>query len=194
MAAALPFDPDVATREWLATMNEASRARSDSYFEGGYWIQFVGPLIGFIFAFAFLQLGFAKNIRGWLEKNVKIYFFVVVLFALAYTLIGAVLSFGWDYWVGFVREHDYNLSTQNFSQWFVQYLQGFGLSLLIGSLAIGMLYLIIAVAKKTWWIWGTIASLAFVAPEDGHSALQLRMPLTAPPTPSPKNHLRFATC
>lgn len=27
------------------------------------------------------------------------------------------------------------------------------------------------------------ASLAFVAPEDGHSALQLRMPLTAPPTP-----------
>ncbi|MBK8543029.1 MAG: M48 family metallopeptidase [Caulobacteraceae bacterium] len=163
MAAALPFDPDVATQQWLATMDEASRAKSDSYFEGGYWIQFVGPLLGFIFAFAFLQLGFAKNIRAWLEKNVKIYFFVVVLFALAYTLVGAVLTFGWDYWVGFVREHDYDLSTQTFAQWFTEYLQGFGLSLLIGSLAIGMLYLIIAVAKKTWWIWGTIASLAFAA-------------------------------
>lgn len=163
MAAALPFDPEIATREWLATMDQAAVTRSDSYFEGGYWIQFVGPLIGFVFAFAFLQLGFAKNIRSWLEKNVKIYFFVVIGFALAYTLIGAIVTFGWDYWVGFVREHDYDLSTQTFAQWFTEYLQEFGLSLLIGSFAIGMLYLIIAVAKKTWWIWGTIASLAFAA-------------------------------
>ena len=79
MAAALPFDPDVATREWLATMDQAAVARSDSYFEGGYWIQFVGPLIGFIIAFAVLQTGFAKNLRSWLEKNVKIYFFVVIV-------------------------------------------------------------------------------------------------------------------
>lgn len=163
MAAALPFDPEVATRAWLATMDQAAVARSNSYFEGGYWIQFVGPLIGFAIAFAFLQLGFAKNIRSWLEKRVKIYFFVVIGFALVYTLIGAILSFGWDYWVNFVRQHDYDLSTQTFAQWFTEYLQEFGLSLAIGSLAIGMLYLIIAVAKKTWWIWGTIASLAFAA-------------------------------
>ncbi|MBK6704195.1 MAG: hypothetical protein IPG56_10870 [Caulobacteraceae bacterium] len=61
MAAALPFDPDVATQQWLATMDEASRAKSDSYFEGGYWIQFVGPLLGFIFAFAFLQPGLCEE-------------------------------------------------------------------------------------------------------------------------------------
>ena len=43
-ATALPFDPEQATREWLNTMDPAARARSDSYFEGGYWIQFVGPV------------------------------------------------------------------------------------------------------------------------------------------------------
>src|SRR5262245_59006198 len=53
-ATALPFDPDVATREWLNTMDPAARARSDSYFEGGYWIQFVGPVLGFIVAFLVL--------------------------------------------------------------------------------------------------------------------------------------------
>lgn len=162
-ATALPFDPDVATRQWLDTMDQAAVARSNSYFEGGYWIQFVGPLIGFAVAFLILQLGFAKNLRGWLEKNVKIYFFVTVLFALVYSIIGGVISFGWDYWVGFVRQHDYGLSTQDFGHWFTEYMQGVGLNLVIGSIAIGLLYLIIAVAKKTWWIWGTIASIVFFA-------------------------------
>src|SRR5512147_1727781 len=32
-ATALPFDPDVATRQWLDTMDQAAVARSNSYFE-----------------------------------------------------------------------------------------------------------------------------------------------------------------
>jgi STE24 endopeptidase len=162
-AAALPFDPEVATREWLATMGPEATARSNSYFEGGYWIQFVSPIIGFIVAFAILQLGFADKLRTWLKSTVKVYFFVAVGFALIYTILGSLISFGWDYWVGFVRQHDYNLSTQTFGQWFTEYLQGAGIGLIIGSIAIGLLYLIIAVAKNTWWIWGTIASIVFVA-------------------------------
>lgn len=161
-ATALPFDPEQATRQWLNTMDPAARARSDSYFEGGYWIQFVGPIIGFVVAFLVLQLGWAKNVRSWLEKTVKIYFFVVVGFALFYSIVGLV-SLPWDYWVGFVREHDYGLSRQTLAQWFTEYAQGFGINLIIGSLAIGVLYLIIAVAKKNWWIWGAIAAIAFAA-------------------------------
>ena len=161
-ATALPFDPDVATRAWLNTMDQAARARSDSYFEGGYWIQFVGPIIGFILAYFVLQLGWAKNVRTWLEKTVKIYFFVAIGFALFYSIVGLV-SFPWDYWVGFVREHDYGLSRQTFGQWFTEYLQGFGISLVIGAIAIGVLYLIIAVTKKNWWVWGAVATICFVA-------------------------------
>jgi STE24 endopeptidase len=160
-ATALPFDPDQATRAWLNTMDSAARARSDAYFEGGYWIQFVGPIIGFIVAFAVLQLGWAQSVRNWLEKTVKIYFFVVIGFALFYSIIGLV-SFPWDYWVGLVREHDYGLSRQDFSHWFTEYLQGFAINTVIGALAIGVLYLIIAVAKKQWWIWGTVATLVFL--------------------------------
>lgn len=37
-AAAAPFDPEAATRAYLATVNGAARARSDAYFEGGYWL------------------------------------------------------------------------------------------------------------------------------------------------------------
>lgn len=162
-ATALPFDPDVATREWLNTMDQAAVARSNSYFEGGYWIQFVGPIIGFIVAFLFLQLGFARRLREGLEKSVKIYFFVTLIFVLVYSLIGGVVSFAWDYWTGFVREHDYHLSTQTFGQWFSEFALQSGIGLVVGAIAISLLYLIIAVTKKTWWIWGTLASMAFFA-------------------------------
>ena len=32
------FDADAATTAYLATMTPAARARSDAYFEGGYWL------------------------------------------------------------------------------------------------------------------------------------------------------------
>ncbi|MBS0385075.1 MAG: M48 family metallopeptidase [Proteobacteria bacterium] len=161
-ATALPFDPDVATREWLNTMDPAAVRRSNSYFEGGYWIQFVGPIIGFIIAFLVLQLGWARGVRSWLEKTVKLYFLVVIGFFLFYTLVG-VVTFPWDYWVGFVREHDYGLSRQDFSHWFTEYLQGFGLNLAIGSIGIAILYFVIWLAKKSWWIWGTIVAVVLSA-------------------------------
>jgi STE24 endopeptidase len=161
-ATALPFDPDVATRAWLNTMDPAAVRRSNSYFEGGYWIQFVGPIISFVIAFLVLQLGWAKGVRGWLEKTVKVYPLVVIGFSLFYSLVG-LLSFPWDYWVGFVREHDYGLSRQDFSHWFTEQMQGFGLNLAIGSIAIAILYFIIWLAKKNWWIWGTAAAIIFAA-------------------------------
>jgi STE24 endopeptidase len=159
--AALPFDPDEATRQWLDTMGAEATARSNAYFEGTYWIQFVGPLIGLAVAFAFLQLGFADKLRTWLKSTVKVYFFVVILFSLVYSLIGSIVSFPWDYWVGFQRQHDFNLSTQDFGHWFSEYLMQAGIGLAIGSVAIALLYLIISVTKKTWWIWGTLGVIAF---------------------------------
>src|SRR5260370_13530632 len=32
------FDPVEATKAWLSTVPAAKRARSDAYFEGGYWL------------------------------------------------------------------------------------------------------------------------------------------------------------
>lgn len=158
---ALPFDPDQATRAWLDTMGPEATARSNAYFEGGYWIQFVGPLIGLVVAFLFLQLGWAKGLRNGLRKGLRFYIFATFAFALIYSLVGSLVSFPWDYWVGFVRQHEYGLSTQTFEQWFSEYALAFAINLAIGAVAITGFYLILAAAKKTWWIWGAVASVVF---------------------------------
>ena len=71
MAAALPFDPDVATREWLATMGPEATARSNAYFEGGYIIDFAGTALSILVAGVFLILGWARGVRSWLERTAQ---------------------------------------------------------------------------------------------------------------------------
>lgn len=158
-ATGLPFDPDQATRAWLDTMGPEATARSNAYFEGGYWIQFIGPVLTIIIAAALMMSGFAKGVRSWLEKTVKFYFLVVLGMALVYNLISAALTFPLTYWVGFVREHEFGLATQNFSEWFSEYLMSAGIGLVLGSIFTAILYLIIRAAKKTWWLWGTGATV-----------------------------------
>jgi hypothetical protein len=91
-ATALPFDPDEATRQWLATMGPEATERSNRYFEGGYIIQFVGPLVSIIISFALLALGWAKGVRSWLEKTVKFYFLDALGMGFFYSFVSTVLS------------------------------------------------------------------------------------------------------
>ena len=161
VAGALPFDPDEATRQWLATMGPEATERSNRYFEGGYAIQFVGAAISIVIGMALMMLGVAKGVRTWLEKTVRFYFLVALGMGFFYTLISTILTFPFSWYVGFVREHEFGLATQTFGAWFVEYLQANAIGLVIGSIAIALLYLIIRASKRTWWLWGTIAAIAF---------------------------------
>jgi STE24 endopeptidase len=161
-ATPLPFDPDEATRAWLDTMGPEATARSNAYFEGGYWIGFASAGISIVISMALMMLGCAKGVRSWLERTVKIYFFVVVGMALLYQLVSTALTFPFSYWVSFVREHEFGLATQNFGEWFGEYLMGNGIGLVIGAIFIAILYLIIRAAKDTWWIWGSGLTIVFM--------------------------------
>ena len=44
-SAAQGFDVEAATRAYLDTLQGAARAKSDAYFEGGYWLPLWGALV-----------------------------------------------------------------------------------------------------------------------------------------------------
>ena len=163
---ALPFDPDEATRAWMATMGAAATARSNAYFEGGYWIQLASTVISVAICALVLALGWARGARAWLEKTVKIKFFVAFGVAVFFTCVSSLLSLPFDFWTGFVREHDYGLSTQTVAAWAGEYGAAFAINLVLTSLIIAVLYMVVRVAKSAWWIWGagvTVAMFAVVA-------------------------------
>jgi STE24 endopeptidase len=163
MAAALPFNPEEATQAWLATLGPEATARSNSYFEGGYIIDFASTALSIIVAGLLLVLGWAKGVRTWLEQKLKWFPLVAFGSSLFYIIVSSVLTFPFSYYVGFVRQHEYNLSTQTFPEWFNEQMIGLGIGVLIGSIFLTILYVIIRAARKTWWIWGSAVTIAFAA-------------------------------
>ncbi|GAM97241.1 peptidase, M48 family [alpha proteobacterium U9-1i] len=162
-AAPLPFDPEDATRAWLATMGPEATERSNAYFEGGYWIELAGTVLSILVAGLILLLGWARGVRAWLERTVKFYPLVVFGTAFFVLLVSNVLTTPFSWYVGFVREHAFGLSTQTVGEWFGEYLMGAGIGLVLGSIFLTVLYLIVRAAKKSWWVWGTGVTVVFAA-------------------------------
>jgi STE24 endopeptidase len=162
-AAPLPFDPEQATRAWLDTMGPEATARSNAYFEGGYLIDFAGTALSILVAGLMLVLGWARGVRTWLEKTVKWFPLVAFGTSFFYILVSSVLTFPFSYYVGFVREHRYNLSTQTLPEWLNEQMIGFAIGLVIGSIFLTVLYVIIRAARNTWWVWGSAVAIVFAA-------------------------------
>ena len=71
-AAAQPsdhFDVDAATDAYLALMPASAKARSDAYFEGGYWLILWDFLLGAVIALLLLNLGWSSAMRNLAERH-----------------------------------------------------------------------------------------------------------------------------
>ncbi len=54
------FDPETATRAYLAMQTPAQKARSDAYFEGGYWLMLWDFLYGAAISILLLVTGLSR--------------------------------------------------------------------------------------------------------------------------------------
>ncbi|MDQ6808926.1 MAG: M48 family metallopeptidase, partial [Verrucomicrobiota bacterium] len=155
-------DPAAATRAWLDTVPANKRARSDSYFEGGYWLILWNFLLGVAIALLLLNSRISARLRDFAERRTAVRPLQTALYVVPYTLIGTVLEFPLHVYQHFFREHAYGLATQTFGAWFREQLIGLAISLVLGTLLIVLLYAIFRRAQRTWWIWGTILGVVFL--------------------------------
>jgi STE24 endopeptidase len=165
-----PFDPAEATRAWLATVPADKRAKSDAYFEGGYWLILWNFLLAAAISTLLLQSRISARLRNFAERVTRFKALQVVLYAVPYFAIVALLSFPLDIYQGFYREHQYGMATQTFGPWLADQLKAFLVLLIVGGLALVILYAVFRRAPRTWPVWGTIAAVClsifgtFVAP------------------------------
>jgi STE24 endopeptidase len=157
------FDADKATEKYLSRIDGAARARSDTYFEGGYWLQLADLVYALAIAAALLWLGLSSRMRDWAraispERTVQILIYVA-----AYNMILAVAAFPLTVYESFFREHAYGLSNQNFSQWFGDFATSFGISLVGSLIVVPILYAAIRAARSLWWLWGAGIAVLFAA-------------------------------
>ncbi|NJO55262.1 MAG: hypothetical protein HC834_01695 [Rhodospirillales bacterium] len=87
------FDVEKATQAYVETLSAEKRARSDAYFEGGYWLLLWSLLYGLAVAWIVLGLRISAWIRSKAEavsarKNVQ-----TLVYALLYTPLATILVF-----------------------------------------------------------------------------------------------------
>jgi STE24 endopeptidase len=162
-AQAVPLDPVAATRAWIDTLPAAQRAKTNAYFEGGYWIALWSALIGVASAWVLLASGVSRKLRAWAERISKRPALQILLYALGILVAFSLLGLPWQVYTGYFREHQYGLSNQGFGQWATEALMGEGLTLLFGSLTLLAIYAVIRAAPRTWWLWGTAVMVAISA-------------------------------
>jgi Zn-dependent protease with chaperone function len=153
---------EAATDAYLALMPPAQKARSDAYFEGGYWIDFWTALFNAVMFLALLQLGVSAWLRDGASRIARRRTLQVALYAIGFVLSTYVLSYPLSAYVGFFREHQYGLATQSFGGWMGDQLKGLAISLVITPVALIALYAVLRRAPRTWWLWGAVVTIAML--------------------------------
>src|ERR1700712_5638256 len=74
------FDAAKATDKYLSRISGAARARSDAYFEGGYWLQLVDLIYGLAVASILLWLQISSRISDWVEERTHSRTYQVMLY------------------------------------------------------------------------------------------------------------------
>jgi STE24 endopeptidase len=157
------IDPAAATRAYLDQLPADQRARSDAYFEGGYWVQlwtFLSLAAVFVLL---LQTGLSARMRDLAGRATSIAALQTALYWTQFVIAVAVLSFPLSVYTDFIREHRYGLSNLSFAAWLGEQLKGLALAIVVGAFAVMALYAIVRRLPRTWWIWGAVVSIAFVA-------------------------------
>jgi STE24 endopeptidase len=180
------FDPVQATKAWLATVPADQRAKSNAYFEGGYWLLLWNFLVGAAIAVFFLASTISAQLRDFVERVTGSKTLQIAIYAIVYMLVGAVLSFPLLFYQFFIREHQYGFATQRFGPWFLEQLIGLIVALIAGIIALSILYAVFRHAPRSWWIWGTLVAVVlsffgnFIAPLFVEPLFNTYKPLTDP--------------
>jgi STE24 endopeptidase len=157
------FDTERATNAYLSTVPPEKKARSDAYFEGGYWILLWDFLFGAAVSLFLLRTRVSARLRDNATRMTTRRPFVTWLYFAQYTLLVYLLTLPLTIYEGFVREHQYNLSNLTFVDWFVDEMKGVALSILFGGLAVAALFGIARRLSRTWHIWGAVTAIFFLA-------------------------------
>jgi STE24 endopeptidase len=163
VAAAQPFDVKAAVDAYLARIPPDQRARSDAYFEGGYWLLLWDFLSTVVVMGMMLRFRWSARMRDLAERLIRFKPLQSALYWLQFVVLFAVIVFPLTVYEGYFREHKYGLSNQTFWEWMRDQLVGLALVVVLGALLIALLFGVVRRLGRNWWMWGSAVVIGFTA-------------------------------
>jgi STE24 endopeptidase len=155
------FDATAATNAYLAQIPADKTARSDAYFEGGYWLILWDFLYGVVVSLLLLNLRWSARMRDLAERVTRFKPLQTFLYVAEYLVLTTILTFPLGVYEGYFREHKYGLATQTFGPWMVDQLKGLAVGIVLGGLLGMLLFGVVRRLPRTWPIWGAVVTICF---------------------------------
>ena len=160
--AAAHFDADQATEEWMAQIPAEAKAKSDAYYEGGYWLILWDFVVGLLVAWLLLGTRLSARVRDRIEGITRQRSLQTALYAVFYIVFTTLVTLPWSLYEGYYREHQYGMSNQDLGGFLTDQLKGLIVALILGTIAITVIYAVIRRTPRTWWLWGSLVGMVLV--------------------------------
>lgn len=162
-ASASPFDVNAAVEAYLAKMPPAERARSNAYFEGGYWLLLWDFLSTVVVMWLLLHFKWSARMRNLAERLTRFRSLQTALYWIQFMLVSSVLGFPLTVYEGYFREHKYGLLNQTFGPWMRDQAVGLAVGVVLGAILVVPLFWLVRRLGKSWWVWGAAVMIVFFA-------------------------------
>ncbi len=162
-AAAPAFDVRTAVNAYLAEMPPAQHARSDAYFEGGYWLLLWDFLSTVIVMWVLLRFRWSAHMRNLAERLTRFRPLQTALYWIQFIVVVSLITFPLSVYEGYFREHKYDLLNQTFGPWMRDQIVMLVVSIVLGAILMVPLFGLVRRLGKNWWVWGAVLTIVFAA-------------------------------
>jgi STE24 endopeptidase len=156
------FDVDRATEAYMGLLSAEQRARSDVYFEGGYWLDLLGWAWTLGVAALLLAGGRMRRLADAVRGRIRNRTFADMATLAAILVASSLLALPLTIWIGYFREHAYGLSNQTFGAFLGDWAKGLAVGVVLGAPALAGIYGVIRRAPRTWWLGATALATLFL--------------------------------
>jgi STE24 endopeptidase len=132
-----------------------------SYYRSSIVLWIVNVVWGLLIPALFLFTGFSARIRDWAKRIGRWWFFVIGIYFAIFMIINFAIDFPLSFYQGFVREHSYGLSNQNFGKWFGDEIKSLLIIVIAGFLFLWIPYLLLKKSPRRWWLYSGLLAIPF---------------------------------
>src|SRR5256886_2841553 len=154
-------DIKAAVDAYLAKMPPAQRARSNAYFEGGYWLLLIDFIYTILVMRLLLRLRSSAKMRNFAGRITRSRFLQPAVYWIQFIIAVALLTFPLTVYEAYYREHKYGLLNQTFGPWLREQLIMLALNLVLGAMLLTLLFWVVRRLGKNWWVWSAVVVMIF---------------------------------
>jgi STE24 endopeptidase len=154
-------DIKAAVDAYLAKMPPAQRARSNAYFEGGYWLLLIDFVYTILVMRLLLRLRSSAKMRNFAGRITRSRFLQPAVYWIQFIIAVALLTFPLTVYEAYYREHKYGLLNQTFGPWLREQLIMLELNLVLGAMLLTLLFWVVRRLGKNWWVWSAVVVMVF---------------------------------